>query len=185
MTISLCSQPLRLNWHQTFLMLINSSMIGPIFRPFLRAYRPWLFSPYVMLAYLYLYMFIIQWPIFIRTHHLSLAKEMSCHCWIVVKDQVVHLETSSCISFFLSDVASDTSSLNHCQVGSVLCKYSGDNRQNTEPDQMGRVCLGIRPIVHGRQKTEEVFRLCMNNLNWRSISLTFRNEKEKRLFFKQ
>lgn len=46
---------------------------------------------------------------------------------------------NAAISLFLSDDAIDTSSLHHCQVGSVLCKYPGDNRQNTEPDKIGRL----------------------------------------------
>lgn len=32
----------------------------------------------------------------------------------------------------------DIVSLHHCQVGSLLCKYSGDNRQNTGADQNGK-----------------------------------------------
>lgn len=42
---------------------------------------------------------------------------------------------------FIRHDAINTDSLHHCQVGSLLCKYPGDNRQNTGADRNGkRLC---------------------------------------------
>lgn len=83
-------------------------------------------------------------------------------------------------AFLIRYDAIDTDSLHHCQVGSLLCKYSGDNRQNTGEDQNGkRLCWNSLAGLSSGQSTAEAFSSALENIKT-NLYETFGGKKLKK-----